>query len=289
MTVYVWSAAGGGDLSASASWGGTDPTTFTSSDDLLFPDNVAQAVTSNLTALKDVDVNSINIFGFNADIGSSGNPMQIAAARVLHRGGPACTLYYDDSSAEVGNSASETGLIIVDSDNQTDAAEISGDEIDVVVALRGKTTLSSSGSYTLEKLLVHFRNNAADDATVVVSSGVGTITLAKIVGGLVTCDAAITTLIASGGRWTQDTAGITTLHNEGANVIYNASSTITDLLANSGTTDFSQTSKAATVTNAWLLPGAIVLANEDVTTFSQQYAIGSGKITDVKGGGITFG
>jgi hypothetical protein len=152
------------------------------------------------------------------------------------------------------------------------------------------TTLTISGNSSVD--LAGFTSQTSTVTTVQlipinnasprVNLGTGvTLTSLYQIGGVSNVACASTSLIANAGTvFTTGTGIVGTMTNNGATITSNSSGTITTLNANAGTTDFTQSQVARTVTTANLGYGksAEVLFDSAVMTFTNKFA-GSGRMT----------
>ena len=280
MATTRWTGATDGGFTDNANWSGN---TAADNDIAIIPAGATQTINDDLSAAG-VDVDLLLIEkGCGIDVGTSGTYLSIAADKVVHRG--TGTLYYNSaqSAGEV------TDVIIIDSDNETDAAYLSDDgtsSITQLIAMGGAVTCTSAATNGLTKC-----NVCASDANLTVENGFGTVVDMWVSSGEAHIYETVTRLHVTGGVAYVYTGGTaTSLYVSGSGTcVYNSvGGTITYAnVTGSGFLDFSQ-SNGQTVTNMDVLgPNAKVNQGDGQVTFTNTpNVIGGGSIYSTSGGSV---
>jgi len=197
--------------------------------------------------------------GFRPDIGATGSPIEVSAAKVIHRGSG--TLYFKDGD-------DGTDEIIIDSPNTLLAAALDGAAITMISAIRGAVQgIGTLGAVAMLRV--------SHNAKVAWNAGAGAIAKAICSGGVVTCSAVVTALLQAGGNWTQAIEEIVTWDGGGGTLVYN-SPTATGTMTNAyhtarATLILTGTTDIKTITNYYGEPGANLLRDEDLHKITNEY------------------
>ncbi|MGB2987238.1 MAG: hypothetical protein WBE26_15315, partial [Phycisphaerae bacterium] len=142
--------------------------------------------------------------GYRGDIGAPGNPLIIAAKKMIYRG--LGTLNYEGSATlDTGAYMDNASYVFeVDSDNLVNVAHIAGPRVCRLLIKKGKVT--TAGGNALECLEVSYRDNPLADACVI--SGKAAQVLFVLAGELVSDATHLATYMEggnyhyTGGSWT---------------------------------------------------------------------------------------
>lgn len=135
---------------------------------------------------------------------------------------------------------------------------------------------------TVATLHVGHRGNVQGDAKVICGAGCTLTTIVKTGGDLTINSAATTITHKDGVMRANGTGAITTLTVDGGTVFHCSSGTITNLnIGDGGVVDFSQDTRAVTVTNCTLQKGAKLLDPQGRVTFTNGIVLDRCKISDV--------
>ena len=174
----------------------------------------------------------------------------------------ACTAVIHDSATD----PAEAGLpnVRLKANNAATDIHIRKGRVGIACEIPSETS-------TINDVHVSYVNSLNEDAWVIIDEGV-TMGELKTEGGRTTLIAAATTVTARAGFLTiEGTGTITTLQNEGATVYPNSTGTITTANFYGGTTDFTKSTRARTVTTPKIRPGATVNFDPDVVTMTNNW------------------
>lgn len=202
--------------------------------------------------------------GYSGDIGTSSTSLEISADFVYHNG--VGTLYYDHSTG----GAAQTDLMVIDSDNQEDAAVLGGKVLELA-AVKGHITFDTDFGTGTKYYTVYmgYRTNPSGDVYIVDNSTVGANYIWQNAGVYeVNGRSAFIVRMHGGTHYASpSTTAAVGYTQTGGRVIHNAGD-IGALVLNGGTFDMSQDGTAKTITVARILPGAIFKPNASTTITS---------------------
>lgn len=208
--------------------------------------------------------------GCPISLGLSGDtPFERSCAGILHQGDENSKLFFKDGDQT-------TDRIIIDTDNQIDGARIDGDTVTNVDLLKGKTVLAATMA-NIANLTVSYRNQESD-VILTMEDGVGTIGKLIQLAGTIMSRAAITTLVLSGGTFSQVKNAIINLFQGAGTCNYDVVDTLIYAILSGGLLDLNNTGVTKTITDLWILPGGHVNKNA-LTTISNEYLLPGGRIT----------
>lgn len=210
--------------------------------------------------------------GWTQDIGTTGDPMVIGAAKLWTRATSGKTWWSD------GTHATPTAWVICDSTAPNplshDCLSVTGSTTDLLEVLRGKTTIIG-GAVT--DFVVASRNPGANEAMLVINTGAA-VTTGKQYGGQISNSVAITTMTVEAGTYTQEvgaTGAITTLEANGGRVNLNYAGTYGTVRHRAGCIlDVTQDGSIKTFTNYYRYPGSILIGeNSGLLTIGSAFDV----------------
>lgn len=179
----------------------------------------------------------------------------------INLGSVACTAVIHNSATD----PSEAGL-----PNVRLLANNAATDVHVRKGRVGITCETPDETSTINDVFVTYVDSVDSDAHLIIDEGV-TMGDLKTEGGETTLITAATAVTARVGKLTiEGTGTITTLQNEGATVYPNSTGTITTANFYGGTTDFTRSTRARTVTTPKIRPGATVKWDPDVVTMTNK-------------------
>ena len=252
MADTIWTNGNGDrDLNQTLNWLGSPPAA--NGRVYFISDNSGSGTGPNtdMATLTAIDVDLIEIReGYTEDIGGVGNDFDMSADKIFNRG--AGKLWWKDGGGI-------TDWIIADStaaSPTTSIMNVTGDKTVRLTVLRGGVTVDANG--TVDNVEIGRRESGAHDAHLTITAGASMIN-AKQYAGVTTSSAAMTLLDMCNGRWTQDTATITTLNIYGGNFIFKFAGIIGTVNHYGGTIDVTQGGGVKTFTNYYKYPGAVLI------------------------------
>ncbi len=243
MATKIWTGSVDGNFQTAGNWNGGVPV---SNDDAIVPSVATRSMDAGMDQSGAVDLDSLVVHrGYAGNIGSSGNPLKIAADKVLFMGAGEFWFENDITTDDVRIIAATPQTVV----------NLGGDTITSIAILRGKVTIDGTTG-AIADLNVGYFTDRLNDSRVTIAASAGTLTSLFQDGGKLWAGNTITTAHAHAGELTkQGTTSIVTLEQHmGANVIYNSSGTITLARLRGGTLDLTQTGDVKAITTLWLFP-----------------------------------
>lgn len=233
-----------------------------SDDSILVPGDIGVAIAGSDQSLIDLDYLEF-ARGYKFDIGASGSRFIIDGTKIVHRGSG--TLWHTSTTL--------AAWLLIDSDNNTNAATLDGANTTKVSVRKGNVTLDAGlGSGTLlSELDISFRNNPSNDAVVTVNCELHATSLLNMMAGLLFTNAKIPNGNITGGIWTHSNTGktaIEVLQVGGTGIVkYDSQGTILTVnILKGGTLNLLDNDLEKTVTTLNLFPGGTLIYNPDGTT-----------------------
>lgn len=266
MATRTWNGSTSGDWSLAANWSAA--TVPIAADNVIIPAGTPAITSFSVAGSQNITLAKMTVEkGYLNDIGGSGNPLTVTfSSRLVHRGSG--TLWFKDGSS------SATALIVINSDNTTNAAQLdcdsTGGSTTKILVRKGKVTIAGT-SNTYGEIEVTYRDSPSTDSVLDISSGSVTVTLLKQNAGTITSAATVTTAILSGGKLTQTgSTVITTAYIVGGYLLANnnGATTVTTCNLMQGTLDLKGNSLEKTITTLQRAPGSTLMWDAQLHTIS---------------------
>lgn len=280
MATKIWTGATSGDWATAGNWDGGVPA---NSDDVIL-DNNAVDVDEGLDQ-SGVQLASLTITqSYTGRVGTAAAYLQIGATKVSigSYSGPG----YPGGSGRICLDVGTEPATIEVHDTSSSPTETylppvrikAADAATTVHVRKGRVGLACvpGETSTVASVNVSYSTNPASDAEVVIGSGVTMATLNQT-GGVVTLQAAATTINLAGGTLhTRGSGAITTLNVSGGACYASSTGTITNAnvqgSSTTGSLDFTRSTLARTVTNLKLSAGGQVAYDPAVLTVTTHVA-----------------
>lgn len=252
MADTIWTN-GNGDrvLTTDANWSGSKPA---DGDRAYFLADFSGSGTGPNTTMGGLNLIDVAVMyigeGYTEDIGGNGSDLDMSAVKVWHRGSG--KLWWKDGS-------DITEWLIADSTASsptTSILNVTAATTTRLTVLRGGVTVDASGTVT--NVEVGRRGSDSNDANLAITAG-ASMTNAKQYAGVTASSAAMTLLDICNGRWTQDTATVTTLNIYGGSFIFKFAGTIATVNHYGGTIDVTQSGGVKVFTDYYKYPGAVLI------------------------------
>ena len=245
MTIKYWNSTSNSDAGVAGNWsGGSLPAT----GDVVIRPASTSSITAGLTALS-----SATLAGFFVELGYAGQIGTPSAylSISLSSGSPFSFAGAGQAYIDLGSSA--VGPVITNTfANQPGAIGLYllGSELTTLSVRKGSVGVAARGGETATVATVDcdWSGNQASDSYVLLGSGV-TVTTVNQTGGTCVINCSVTTIHADAGTLYLFGSGtVSTLNNNGATAYPNSTGTIGTLNADAGTTDFTRSRDARTLT-----------------------------------------
>lgn len=268
MANKYWTSTSSGDYSVAGNW---TPSGVPVANDVVYITAGSASITAGLNQSA-VGLDGFFVeAGYTGSIGSpsaylqitvdTGEPVALAGSGVIY-----LDLGSSDVSPIVNNTATVTGT-------SGFGLYLLGSALATLTVNKGVVGLAARGDQTsaATTLNVNWINSQLTDATVVCGAGV-TLTTVNQTGGTLTINSAATTVTTLAGTcFILGSGAVTTLTNNGAALYPASTGTITTCNANSGTTDFTRSLAARTVTTlATAGQNATIIMDESYLTVTNR-------------------
>jgi len=199
---------------------------------------------------------------YNKDLASSGTYLTIdmqAGAEVVIEGTRAGHIY-------IAGGGTQKIPILRLLDMQSGKTCYLGGTIGILDLLKGQANIIAT-AIIQTTLNIGYLNSAASDVTLTITAGATIPAAVDVLGGVVTCNVAVTTLRLRDGTWTQAAGNVTALHLYGGRFVWTAGN-ITLAYINGGNLDGSGSAIIRTITTAYLYPAGTLKIGNGVRTIT---------------------